>query len=86
MRFINLNTINKMSLIKQALIPIAVAMLSCFVLFAYIAYSTSKNAIISQSIDALDNQTSLIVDNLHAYEKNLRVNAERISNTFFSYR
>ncbi len=84
MRFINLNTINKMSLIKQALIPIAVAMLSCFVLFAYIAYSTSKNAIISQSIDALDNQTSLIVDNLHAYEKNLRVNAERISNTFFS--
>ncbi len=84
MRFLNLNTINKLSLIKQALIPIAIAMLSCFMLFAYIAYSTSKNAIINQSIDALDNQTSLIVDNLHAYEKNLRINAERISNTFFS--
>lgn len=84
MGFPTMEKFYKLSVIKQTLLLIAVAMLACFILFAYIAYATSKNAIVNQSRDALDNQTGLIVDNLHAYEKNLRVNAKRISTTFFS--
>ncbi len=79
-----LRSFNRLSLIKQVLIPICLVLLSCFSLFTLFAYHSSKNALLTETGDSLQRETRLIVENLQFYEKNLRISAERLSQTFFS--
>ena len=75
---------NALSLTHQILLPIAVVMMGGFIMFAFLAYSFSKQALLNQSSEALQRESKLVINELENYEQNLRDNALRLSNTFFS--
>jgi methyl-accepting chemotaxis protein len=75
---------NRMSLINQTVLPMAVVILTFFITFACVAYYYSKDALITQAEESLERDTNLIIEKLRFYDETLRNNADRLSSAFFS--
>ncbi len=79
-----MNKFRSMSLINQTVLPLILVILTFFITFACIASYYSKNALITQAQESLERDTNLIIDKLRFYDKTLIINADRLSNAFFS--
>jgi methyl-accepting chemotaxis protein len=79
-----MNKFNRMSLVNQTVLPLVAVILAFFIIFACIAYYFSKEALITQAEESIARDTNLIVEKLSFYDETLRINANRLSNAFFS--
>ena len=76
--------IRSMSLVKQTVLPMILVISLFFITFSIIAYQYSRNALIDQATESLSRDTTLIVEKLKFYDETLKINANRLSNAFFS--
>jgi methyl-accepting chemotaxis protein len=79
-----MKTFQKLSLINQTVLPLVIVILTFFITFACIAYYYSKDALINQAQESLERDTNLIIEKLRFYDETLLINADRLSNAFFS--
>ncbi len=79
-----MNKFHKLSLVNQTVIPLIIVILTFFITFACIAYYYSKDALISQAEESLERDSNLIIKKLSFYNETLLINADRLSNAFFS--